>query len=376
MRIVVDKRQFSEALDKIKGIPVQKTLSMILGHMLLESVDEGLRITALNYEVGMQLITAAKIEDGGRIAVPAKKLIDAVTRAPEGEIILSTEDDENWLRLQRGSYHLRLPLMDPDNMPSVQKVEEKLMLKIPEGTLLEIIEKCSFAISNDESRPNLNGLFMKILQQDDGYAVEAVATDGKRLSIVRRRISEYKEPPEEIPLLIHKRGIVELKRFLKGDLDNVTLIADKKGVKIIRPEGFIVVRQIEIGFPKYELVIPNDYNISFEVSPQQLIETLKRVGISADEAHTVKFHLKPGKLIIKAEDKEGSIAQDELDINYDGEETSFRYDYVYLLDALGVFSKTRAVEFRIVDNYHASMIVEAGGKEDVLELVMPIKPES
>ena len=240
---------------------------------------------------------------------------------------------------------------------------------------MEITDKTAFAISQEETRPNLNGLYIKFSRAVDPPVAEAVSTDGKRLSMVRRNITSVDMDVEELGCLIHRRGIQEMKHFLKGDLDNVRMVMDRKGIRLERPEGFIVVRQIEMEFPKYEMVVPKDFQWTFTVSPSLLTEMVRRVAISASEEKNfmVMLRLQDGKIQVEAGDDEGGLAVDEADVNYDGEPLEFAYNYRYLLDALNVFSGVPEVEFRIKDNYAASMIVAAGGTDDVVELIMPIR---
>ena len=150
---------------------------------------------------------------------------------------------------------------------------------------------------------------------------------------------------------------------------------DRKGVRLERPEGFIVVRQIEMEFPNYDLVVPKDFQWSFVISPALLAEMVRRVSISATEEKNfmVTLRLQNNRIQVESGDEEGGLAVDESDVNYDGELIEFSYNFRYLLDALAVFSGTAEIEFRIKDNYAASKIIAAGGNEDLVELVMPIR---
>ncbi len=374
MHLIVQKKDLADILGRMKGIPIQKTMSNIMGHFLLEAEEGMLSVTGMNYEVGIKLQTACEVKELGRVAVPAKKLIAMVSQAPEGTVTIKTEETSDWLIATAKKYKVRLPVMDPDNLPSIQEVEEKAVVTLPEGVLLEMAEKCGFSISMDETRPNLNGLYMKFSKATEPPFVDAVSTDGKRLSLVHRNVTSVDMDMEELGCLIHRKGIQELKVFLKGDLDNVRMVIDRKGVRFERPEGFLVVRQIEMEFPNYKMVIPKDYNWSFIISPNMLAEMVSRVSISAPEDNfMVTLRLHDGRIEVEAGDQEGGLARDVAEIDYNGEPIEVSYNYRFLLDALGVFSSVSEVEFQIKDNYAASMVVLPDGKKDVIELLMPIR---
>lgn len=374
MHLIVQKKDLADILGRMKGIPIQKSMSNILGHFLLDAVDGMLSITGMNYEVGIKLRVGCEVQESGRVAVPAKKLIDLVGQAPEGAITLKTESDGNWMMASVKKYSVRIPMMDPDNLPPLQEVEEKAVVTLPEGTLLEIADKCGFAISTDETRPNLNGLYMKFSKGPDQPFVDTVSTDGKRLSLVHRNVTAVDMDVEELGCLVHRRGIQEMKLFLKGDLENVRMVIDRKGIRLERPEGFLVIRQIEMEFPNYDMVVPKDFNWNFIVPANTLAEMVRRVSISASEDNfMVVLRLKDDILEVEAGDNEGGTAKDQSDISYNGEPIEVSYNYRYLLEALNVFASAPEVEFRIKDNYAASMIVAAGSKDDVIELIMPIR---
>lgn len=374
MHLTVHKKDLADILGRMRGIPIQKSMSNILGHFLLEAVDGMLSITGMNYEVGIKLNVACDVQESGRAAVPAKKLIDLVGQVSEGEITLKTKENDNWMHATANTFNGNIPMMDPDNLPALQEVEEKTVVTLPEGTLLEIADKCGFAISTDESRPNLNGLYMKFSKISDPPIVDAVSTDGKRLSLVHRHVTAIDMSVEELGCLIHRRGIQEMKMFLKGELENIRMVIDRKGVRLERPEGFLVIRQIEMDFPNYDLVVPKDFQWNFRFSTSSLIEMVRRVSIfTSPENSMVILRVQDGLLEVEAGDNEGGIAQDHADISYSGEPIEMSYNYRYLLEALNVFSSTQEVEFRIKDNYAATMIVAADDNDDVIELIMPIR---
>jgi len=373
MHLIVQKKDLADILGRMKGIPIQKSMSNILGHFLLDAVEGMLSITGMNYEVGIKLQVNCEVLDSGRIAVPAKKLMGLVGQAPEGAITLKTEAEGNWLTASVKKYSVRIPMMDPDNLPPLQEVEEKSVVTLPEGVLLEMADKCGFAISTDETRPNLNGLYMRFTKSDPP-TVDAVSTDGKRLSLVHREVTAVDMDVEELGCLVHRRGIQEMKLFLKGDIENVRMVIDRKGIRLERPEGFLVVRQIEMEFPNYDMVVPKDFNWNFIVPTATLVEMVRRVSISASEENfMVILRLQDGVLEVEAGDNEGGTAKDQADLSYDGEPIEIAYNYRYLLEALNAFGGSTNVEFRIKDNYAASMIVAADGKDEVVQLIMPIR---
>lgn len=373
----VNKTELLNALNKVKGVFGSTTKSSILSHLLVECKDD-MVITARDYEVIVQVHAKANVDKSGIIAVPGKRFIEAVTRASDEELALNNEKDELWLEIDSGSYHLRLPLMDPDNMPEMERPRELVQMKIKEDVLREIIDTTSFAISTDDARVNINGLSLKVLEAQGMFGIEAAATDGKRLSMIRKRIEEYKDLDQKIPLLIHRRGVSELKKFL-GDTDSkIEVVADNKLVMFRKGNDFFIARQIETEFPKYDMIIPDksDITISLKTNPKDMLDAIKRVAVSAED-RLLEMHIGEDIVKLKAESVDGSYAEDSIDveISYNQEDSKaiiMMYDWGYLSDALKIFSKSEQVEISITDDYRPTTITDPENKH-ILQLIMPVR---
>ena len=388
----VETKYMGRALTILQRIPL-KDMTNPLAYLWLYPQRDGVSITALNYEVKETLKVKADNQMEQVIGLPARRFIEAVLRSPEEKTQMELIEDGERLRIKSGNFKMTLPVIDPEEAPEENSFKPYAKVIVPDHVLLQIVEKCSFAMSKDEGRPHINGIHMKFYKED-GYAwVEAVATDGPRMSLVRYRINglEVEGHKDEsmslhmveidgrygiASMLLHRIGVVELKRFLDGRGEEIEVRIGKKAVEFVKKNGRLMARLIEIEFPKYELVIPQDHEYAFVAEAGQLREAIKRVAVSSDEVtHGVRMNLRQGVLHLRAEDVNGMTASDMIGVdNIEGKDFELDVNYVYFLDALSVFN--RRVEVRVNDQFKPVVVVDPDEPDRVLQLLMPISDPS
>lgn len=372
MEFVAAKKDFSQALQKAQGIPEQKNLSSVMANLLLEDAGgDAVRLTAQSYEVTLVTTFAAQVKDPGKMALSGRSLVDAARMLPEAPVRLRSTPN-HWADLSAGRTEYKIPGILPDNMPEAQEPQTSLEVKLPRDLLVEMVERVSFAMSMDEGRPNLNGIFLKAAPDGDSARIEAVATDGHRLSRMIRT-AESAGLAEPVSAILHRKGVTELKRFLE-DVQGVVTVGFQRNAVVFRVEtGFLMVRQIELEYPDYGRVIPNEYRWVFEVDRGELQGAVNRAGvvISSDKTPLVRLKLEPGRLQVLAQDPERGDAHSEIDVPYQGEPLEVSYNNRYLLDALKALPGPGVV-LNVKDQSSATVL---GNPNDdgLLQLIMPVR---
>lgn len=372
MEFVVAKKDIASALAKAASIPEQKNLSSVMANLLLESVGtDQVRLTAQSYEVTVETTFPAQVAIEGKMAISGRSLVDAVRMLPDAPVTVHLKENF-WADLTAGRTDYKVPGILPDNMPTAQIPESSVRVNLSRDLLLEVAERVGFAMSMDEGRPNLNGIFLRIDPSDDGGILEAVATDGHRLSKLRRHVESVGEP-QVVTALLHRRGVAELKRFLDDVEGDVGVEFSRHSALFRTQSGFLLIRQIELEYPDYRRVIPSEFSWNISMNRGELIDAVRRAGvvISSDKTPLVRFKFDDGRLQVMAQDPERGDAHSELDLEYDGEPLEIAYNNRYLLDALGAVPGKEVV-LQVKDQGSASLLTS---KDDdgVLLLIMPVR---
>jgi DNA polymerase-3 subunit beta len=258
--------------------------------------------------------------------------------------------------------------MAPEEYPKLPKEENAPLVKINGGVLLEMIKKTQFAISTDETRYILNGVFF---EPREGNKVRMVATDGHRLAMVERELEgDFKL---KSGVIIPRKGLFELKRLLDEAPDAECHLGFAENSAIFKKSGLtMVMRLIDGQFPEYQRVIPKEGERQISIPKLRFAEGLKRIALlSADKSNAVKVALADNQLRITSQNPDLGEAKDDVDIAYRGGAVTIGFNARYLLDVLGVLD-TDEVVFELGDE-HSPGVMHAPGDRTYTAVVMPMR---
>jgi len=372
MEFTAVRKDFSSALAKAQGIPEQKNLTSVMANVLLESVGKDtVRLTAQSYEVSLVTTFPAEIKVEGRMALSGRSLFDASRMLPDAPVKLKSMEND-WAELVAGRTEYKVPGILPDNLPDRQEPKTTDQLTVPGDLLLEMSERVGFAMSSDEGRPNLNGILMKVEPGDDGVGVEMVATDGHRLACLKRQVGPA-GIEQAMGVIIHRKGVNELKRFLADHEGDVTVGFQRNAVVFQVENGYLLVRQVELEYPDYKRVLPSEFKWTFTIGRTEFIRAVQQAAVvlSAEKTPLVKLSVEEGRVQISAQDPDKGDAHAELDIEYNGEPLDISFNNRYLQEALNVLPG-KEVTIRVKDLSSASSLT-TGEDEGILQLVMPVR---
>ena len=343
MDFEIDKREFLKGLGLMQSVAGRRTTLPILSHILLEWEKDSLCLTGTDLETGIREELTARIHQGGKASVSAKKIFEIVKELPEETIHIKKKENQ-WITIQCGKSVFNLAGLDPEEFPSLPTYSDESFSQVSTNLMKEMIEKTVFAASSEESRYHLNGILISQSKKGEREILRMVATDGHRLSLLDRESQMIRGIEKGI--IIPKKGVLEIKKIM-GDRDG----AEEMKVYFDQTHGFfkmgkslMVIRLIDGEFPEYEQVIPkgNDKRILMEKG--KMYASLRRVSTMASErVEGIKFLVKKNFVELSSYHQDFGDAKEEVEVSYEGPSLEVGFNARYLMEALSVMDKEDVV---------------------------------
>ncbi|MFH1507754.1 MAG: DNA polymerase III subunit beta [Candidatus Omnitrophota bacterium] len=327
MKFKTTKDVLLKGLDVIQNIISLKTTLPILSNVLIETCKDNLKLTATDLNIGIICAIPVNILEGGSITVPAKRFSGIIKELPEDEVEINTKKN-NIININTKSCEFKILGLDSTEFPRLPEFKDKEVIKIEQGKLKEMLILTSFSVSMDETRYILNGLLFKISKNN----LVMVATDGKRLAIIERKLPQ--DINKNIQIIIPQKTIQELMRNLKEDGD-VSIIIGANQVMFDFGSIIIISRLIEGEFPDYQQVIPPVAETKLKVSREQFLLATKRAALlSTPDYQAVKLEVFKNKLVLSKSTPDIGESREELSIEYHGKELVVGFNPGYIIDVL------------------------------------------
>jgi len=363
-RIAAD--ELKRALYRAQGIVERKTTMPILSNVLVNATKAGVQITAFDLDVGIVSEHPAEVTKPGSLTLSAKTVFDIVQNLPEAHLTVRKLPNQ-YAELTSGSAHFKIVGMSPEEYPKLPREESAPLVPVSGQVLLEMIKKTSFAISSDETRYILNGVFF---EPRDGK-VRMVATDGHRLALVERALpGDFKL---KSGVIIPRKGLYELRRLLDEAPDAECSLGFAENSALFKKPGLtMVMRLIDGQFPEYQRVIPKEGDRKVQIPRVRFLEALKRIALlSVDKSNAVKLALSSNQLRISSQNPDLGEAKDDLEVAYGAGEVTIGFNARYLTDVLGVLEGDE-VSFELGDD-HSPGVLHAPGDRSYTAVVMPMR---
>lgn len=336
MDFEIDKREFLKGLGLMQSVAGRRTTLPILSHILLEWEKDSLCLTGTDLETGIREELTARIHQGGKASVSAKKLFEIVKELPEETIHIKKKENQ-WITIECRKSVFNLAGLDPEEFPSLPTYSDESFSQVSINLMKEMIEKTVFAASSEESRYHLNGILISQSKKAEREILRMVATDGHRLSLLDRESQMIRGIEKGI--IIPKKGVLEIKKIM-GDRDG----AEEMKVYFDQTHGFfkmgkslMVIRLIDGEFPEYEQVIPkgNDKRVLMEKG--KMYASLRRVSTMASErVEGIKFSVKKNFVELSSYHQDFGDAKEEVEVSYEGPSLEIGFNARYLMEALSV----------------------------------------
>jgi DNA polymerase III subunit beta len=337
MELKIGVQELSRALGRSQGIVEKKSTMPILSHVLLEARKSGqLIVSATDLDLAVSSEHACEVLKEGSLAVSARHLYEIVRALPEASVTLKRAQN-NYLEVKSGPAEFRIVGLPAEDFPALPKFDKVPFADVEPALLLEMIERTFFAVSTDETRYNLNGVYF---EPSEG-ALRMVATDGHRLSLADKPLAGAFGLKRGV--ILPKKGLSELKKLLSeategGEEKPEAKLGFLENSAIFRRPGVVLVmRLIEGLFPDYKQVIPKQGEKIVKLGRGRFAETLRRISLlSSDKAHAVKLELSNGVLKVLSQNPDLGDAKEEVPVEYEGEPLKIGFNARYLTEVLAV----------------------------------------
>ena len=368
MKFKTDRANLHKAASKLLSIVPPKTTLPILSNILFELEEGKLSLKVTDLDVSMTVTLDVDTQKVGSIAVPAKIFNEIVRELPDFDLEVSSF--ENRLEIKCGSGVYKMSGLPPDDFPKLPDVHVGRQVKIDGIILNRIVKKVLFAVSRDETRPSLNGVFWH--STDDG--LNLVATDGHRLAKISR--SDLKIGGYSKDIIVPPKVLDNLVRLMGEEPGEVGVIINESSIVFILENEILTSRLLEGPYPNYDQVIPKDNKKILSVDRELLSGALKRVAVLSNSlTHQVKFGLKTDELELTATNFDfGGEAKEKMSVGYKNEDMEIGYNATYVMDILKHVEGEEAI-FEL-NTPTTAAIVKSSKKEENEEyffLVMPLR---
>ncbi len=363
MHITVKREHLIKPLGVVAGVVERRQTLPILSNLLIRSTGKLITLTGTDLEVEVSA-TVSGTGTEGEMTLPARKLHEICRALPaDAEITIGLDKDKALVR--SGKSRFKLLTMPVTEFPAIETTSWNSSFSIPQKDLRWLLEKTMFCMAHQDVRYYLNGLLVEIA----GDLLRMVATDGHRLSLAEASI---KSQTNNTQVILPRKGVMEIAGFLENTDENVEITLGSNHLRVAMEGIVFITKLIDGRFPDYSKVVPRNQGKQVLVERDPFRETLGRVSILSNEKYRgVRFGLSSGAITITAHNPEQEEAQEELPINYQGEELEIGFNVNYINEAIGAVSSTQ-VEIGLNDP-NSSCLIREPGKNNYLYVVMPMR---
>jgi DNA polymerase-3 subunit beta len=336
MKLSIEKADLQRGLARLQAIVEKRSSMPILANVLVTASGKGesgrVELAATDLEVGIRGSQRAKVHKPGALTISARKLYDIVRELPEEPVQLEATPNA-YLDIRCGRSRFALAGTNAEEYPSLPQFAPGRMARMQAAVLSQMIEGTMYAVSLDETRYNITGVYFEVLPEI--ARIRMVATDGHRLALVERTAGSDVSGLAS-GVIIPRKGLAELKRLVdEEDADEVEIGFEGNSGLARKGDVTLVMRLIEGEFPNYKQVIPTQSDHYLTLSAEALVRAVRRVALlSAEHSRAVKLELSEGKLQLSSRTPDLGEAQEEIDADYAGPGVSIGFNARYLLDCL------------------------------------------
>jgi DNA polymerase-3 subunit beta len=367
MNLTITKEQILTGLQAVQNVVSSRTTLPILSNVLLRAEKNSVEFTATDLDVTVACSVEAKVKKTGSTTVPVKKVFGIVRELNGSEIDIEVDEQNNCV-IRSGPSFYKIHGLSADEFPPLPKFKDDKKVLLSQETVRAMVKKTSFAISTDESRYVLNGIFISLKD----HKMTMVATDGRRLALVDEEVEigekssgEFIVPAKavnELNRLLQEKGEVEIKY---GENQASFALKDDKGFSVL-----VITKLIEGNYPNYRQVIPTEMKERIPLVREEFLQALRRAEImTSEKANSVKLAFGKNNLAITANTPEIGEARESIAVNYKGKEMAIAFNPRYLIEALAALTEDE-VYFELIDELSPGVLKING---PFLYVVMPMR---
>ncbi len=367
MNLTIAKEQLLAGLQSVQNVVSSRTTLPILSNVLLRAEGTRLELTATDLDVTISSSVEATVKKPGSTTLPVRKLVGIAKELASQEIDLEV-DDKSFCSVRAGSSFFKIRGLGPEEFPPMPKFKDDKKITLPQEKIRSMLKKTSFAISTDESRYVLNGIYFSLKE----HKLTMVATDGRRLALVDEEVEVGTGSQGEF--IVPAKAVNELNRLLqdKGDVE-ITFSDNQAAFALKDDKGkttLLVTKLIEGNYPNYRQVIPAETRERVTMAREEFLHALRRAEImTSEKQNSVKLSFGKNSLAITANTPDVGEARETMAINYKGKEVSIAFNPTYIIEPLSAL-ETDEVFLELIDELSPGVLKING---PFLYVVMPMR---
>lgn len=371
MKFVVERANLLKSLGHVQSVVEKRGTIAVLSNIKIDASGGGISITATDMDIAVVEKIEAEVKESGATTIPAHTFYDIVRKLPDGsQIEVETSEDGGKVSIKTGHSRFSLACLPVDEFPVMSEGDLTHNFTLKSAECLVLIEKPSFAVSTEETRYYLNGIYLHVAGNTESKLLRAVATDGHRLARIEVALPAGADGMPSV--IVPRKTIQELRKLLENGEGDVKISLSDTKIRFIYGDAVLVSKLIDGNFPDYERVIPNSNDKLMEVDCKIFKDAVDRVSvISSEKTRAVKLQLEGGKLTLYAGGGEQGSASEEIEVNYSSEAIEIGFNSRYLLEMLGQI-EGESVQFMLNDG-NSPALVRDSADVAALYVIMPMR---
>jgi len=373
MKIRIERSALLKTVSQAQSVVERRNTIPILANMLIEADGESGTVSFRATDLDIEALdkAAAQVETPGATTVSAVMLHEIVRKLPDGALVeLEVDEESERLKVAAGRSKFSLETLPREDFPIMASSDYAVNFRIAAPVLRRLFEKTKFAISTEETRYYLNGVYMHVVEGDEGKALRCVATDGHRLA---RIDTEPPEGAEDMPgVIVPRKTVGELRKLLEDDDMEIKVSVSETKVRFAAPGATLTSKVIDGTFPDYTRVIPTANPHKLEVDAAEFTRAVDRVAtVSPDSSRGVKLSLGEDQLILSVSAPDFGAAEEEMTVAYGGNRMEIGFNAKYLLEIAGQVDRENAV--LLFNTSGDPALIREGNDTSAVYVVMPMR---
>lgn len=366
MKLTLERSALLTGLSHVQSVVERRNTIPILSNVLMGADNGRLTLVATDLDIEVSESVEAGIDAPGQVTAPAHTLYDIVRKLPDGAQVQLTINADDRLDIDAGPAHFTLPLLPSGDFPKMTADGFTHEFTLPASELSRLIDKTRFAISTEETRYYLNGIY---LHSKDGL-LRAVATDGHRLALAEQALPAGSDGMPGV--IIPRKTIGELRKLIDGTNAEVSVAVSESKIRFTTGTVVLTSKLIDGTFPDYERVIPRTNTKELVLDNKVFASAVDRVQtISAEKSRSVKLSLTESNLALSVNNPESGQAREDLPVNYDDEALEIGFNAKYLLDVAGQIEGQDATF--MLESASSPALVTDSDDDQALFVLMPLR---
>jgi DNA polymerase-3 subunit beta len=371
MKLSVERAALLKATSRAQGVVERRGTIPILGNVLIAAEGGAASLRATDLDIELRETMPAMVEKAGQATAPAQTLHEIARKLPDGAMVsLAHDAAAGRLDVSAGRSRFTLPTLPVEDFPLMATGAYDTTYVVAAPVLRRLFDKASFAISTEETRYYLNGVYLHLVERDGGRRLRAVATDGHRLACVDAPAPDEAKGAADV--IVPRKTVGELRKLLEDDAAEIEVSVSPTKIRFAAGDLTLTSKVIDGAFPDYSRVIPQGNDRKLAVDAKEFSRAVDRVAtVTAERSKAVKLSLADDRLVLTVNSPDSGSATDELTVAYDAAPLEIGFNAKYLLEIAGQIDRENAV-FLFADS-GAPTLVREGEDDSAVYVVMPMR---